>query len=322
MNNLYSGTLNRRLFLGATSALAASLAMPRIARAANTKAIIAYTGTAAAAGLFNAQAQGFFAQHGLDTELLMQGNSVGVVAAVQSGAAQIGAAAAGVFAGAVEHGLDYVALGCQSLFGPGTKVLAVLARKGSDIKTAKDFEGKKVAVPGISGGTHIMFLQWVKEKGGDEKKIQFVEAKYAQHADILRGTTVDALVTSEPYLSRITAAGLGTVVSNLDDTAVNIPDAFFMTTRAWADAHPDAMKGFQQALAEGVAFAKSDRSKSDENTAKFLKQNIDIVKASGDQNFCDADLTKHVNELNTVMIGLGLTKTPLDPNVIVWKPGV
>ncbi len=72
-----------------------------------------------------------------------------------------------MFFGAIENGLDYVAIGCQSLFGPGTKVLAVIARKDIDIKTAKDFEGKRVAVPGINGGHHIMFLEWLRENGAD-----------------------------------------------------------------------------------------------------------------------------------------------------------
>lgn len=319
MDDVGRGTPTRRGFVGSASLLVASMALSRSASAANTKVTIAFTGTAAAAGIFNAQAEGFFKKRGLDSQLLLQGNSVGVVAAVQSGAAQIGAAAAGVFAGAVEHGLDYVALGCQSLFGPGTKVLAVIARKGVSIKTAEDFEGKRVAVPGLSGGTQIIFLEWLKEHGADSKKITFVEANYAQHADILRGKTVDALVTSEPYLSRIVKAGLGTDVSHLDDTKENIPDAFFMATRVWADANPNAAKAFQAALAEGVAFARSDKSKSDANTALFLKQSVAIVQEAGDQNFCDADVAKHMDELNKVMLGLGLTQTALDPKVVVWK---
>jgi NitT/TauT family transport system substrate-binding protein len=312
--------INRRLFAQGTAGLALLAGLPRLARAADTKMIVAFTPTAAAAGIFNAQGQGFFAKQGLSSDLLLQRNSVGVAAAVQSDAAQIGAAAAGVFFGAVQHGLDYVALGCQSLFGPGTDVLAVLVRNGVEVKQPGDFVGKRIGIPGLNGGTHVTFLEWLREKGVDRTKVNFVEVNYPQQADILRGKTIDAVVTSEPYLARIVSAGLGTVFSHLNDIKRNIPDAFFMAKREWVVANPQAAAGFQAALKQGVAFARADQAQSDENTAKYLKQDVAIVKQAGKQNYCDDDVAKHINELNDVMTGLGLAPAPLDATKVAWHP--
>jgi NitT/TauT family transport system substrate-binding protein len=314
--------IGRRRFGGLVPALAALLTMaslaPRTAQAMSSKITIAFTPTAAAEGLFNAQAEGFFAKHGLDTAVLMQRNSVGVVAAVQSGAAQIGVPAAGVFVGAVQHGLPYVALACQSLFGPGTNVLAVIVRKGVAIKTPQDFVGKRVAVPGLRGGTQIMFMEWLRENGVDPAKVTYVEVNYPQQADILRGHTVDAVVTSEPYLSRIVDAGLGTAFSHLNDTKEDMPDAFFMAKKSWVKAHPDWARAFQAALAEGVAFAGTNEEQTAANAARFLDQNAALVKQSGRQHLCRDDLATHVEQLNTVMLGLKLIKAPLDPKTVVW----
>jgi NitT/TauT family transport system substrate-binding protein len=248
----------------------------------------------------------------------MQRNSVGVIAAVQSGGAEIGVPAAGVFVGAVQHGLPYVALACQSLFGPGTNVLGVVVRQGVDIKTPRGFLGKRVAVPGIDGGTHIMFMEWLHENGVDPRKVTYVEVNYPQQADILRGHTVDAVVTSQPYLSRIVDAGLGTVFSRLNNTTQNMPDAFFMAKRSWGAAHPDWAKSFQAALQEGVAFAGANQPKTEENTAHFLQQKISIVRQSGKQNLCEDQLAKHLEQLNTVMQGLGLIQKPVNPKEVVW----
>ena len=299
---------------------AALLAAPGYgsARAASDTVTIAFTPTAAAAGLFNAAAEGFYARHGMKVELLTQANGVGVVAAVQSGSAQMGSVAAGVFYGAVQNGLDPVAIGCQSLFGPGTDVLAVVGRKGEPIGTAKEFEGKRVAVPGLNGGHHLMFMTWLRANGADPGKVNFVEVNHPQQADVLRGRSVNAVVTAEPNIARIVNAGLGTVVSRLNDAGGNFPDAFFMATRAWADAHPAEVLAFQQGLAEGVAFADASPDRSAENTARYLKQDVAIVRQAGRQNFCTADLVKHVGELNRVMLDLGLTKQPIDPAKVVW----
>ncbi|HEY4140698.1 MAG TPA: ABC transporter substrate-binding protein [Pseudolabrys sp.] len=305
--------------IGATLSVLASVA----AGHAQDTAKIAFTPTAAAGGIFNAQAEGFFAKHGLkSSELLSQANGVGVVAAVQSGSAQFGSVAAGVFFGAIENGLDYVAVGCQSLFGPGTDVLAVISRNDVNITKATDFEGKRVAVPGLHGGHHLAFLMWLKSNGADAKKITFLEVNHAQQADVLRGKSVDAVVTAEPNVVRITQAGLGKVVSRLNDMKQNFPDAFFMATRAWADAHPNEVIGFQQGLKDGVAFGEANFDKTSANTAVFLKQDVAIVKQAGKQHFCTADVAKHINELNTVMLELGLAKKPMDAAKIVWrKPG-
>jgi len=291
-----------------------------LAAAADDPVMIAFTPTAAAGGIFNAQAEGFFNEHGLKhTELLSQANAVGVVAAVQSGSAQIGSVAAGVFFGAIENGLDYVAVGCQSLFGPGTDVLAVIARNGVTIKTAKDFEGKRVAVPGLDGGHHIMFMEWLKANGADANKVTFLEVNHPQQADVLRGRSVDAVVTAEPNIVRITQAGLGTVVSRLNDTKRNLPDAFFIATRPWANAHPDDVIAFQQGLKDGVAYADTNPDKTDDNMAHFLKQDPAVVRQAGRQHFCDADLAKHVGELNAAMLELGLATTPIDADHVVWN---
>lgn len=288
------------------------------AAAAPDPVVIAFTPTAAAAGLFNAAAEGFFARHGMPAELLTQANGVGVAAAVQSGSAQAGSVAAGVFFGAVQNGLDPVAIGCQSLFGPGTDVLAVLVRKGDTIAAAKEFEGKRVAVPGLNGGHHLMFMTWLRANGADPAKVNFVEVNHPQQADVLRGRSVNAVVTAEPNIARIVNAGLGTIVSRLNDAGGNFPDAFFMATRAWANAHPAQVLAFQQGLAEGVAFANANPEKSAENTARYLKQDPALVRQAGKQNFCTADLPRHIAELNRVMLDLGLATQPIDPAKVAW----
>jgi NitT/TauT family transport system substrate-binding protein len=295
------------------------VAAPGLAQAENVKAAIAFTPTAAVGPVFNANAEGFFSKGGLDTSLLMQSNSVGVVAAVQSDNAQIGSAAAGVFFGAIEHGLDYVALGCQTTFGPGTDVLGLIVRKGVDIKSAADLVGKRVAVPGINGGTDVTFQEWMHENGVDRTKVTDVEVKYPQQADILRGNTIDAVVTSEPYLKQIVDAGLGTVLSHLNDIKLSVPDSFYFAKRDWANAHPEAVAAFIKGLKQGVDFAGTSPEKTYENTAAALQQKVSVVSAAGKQNFCGEDVASYVQQLNTVMLGLGLAQAPIDAATVVWK---
>ena len=88
-----------------------------------------------------------------------------------------------------------------------------MARAGSGIKTAQDCVGRKIGVPGLGAFLHVTFRAWLKSQGVDYKKVNFVEASFPQHGDLLRGGSVDAVVTADPFMSRITDSGAGYVAS-------------------------------------------------------------------------------------------------------------
>ena len=47
--------------------------------------------------------------------------------------------------------------------------------------------GKKIGVPGLGAFLHVTFRAWLKLAGVDWKKVNFVEAPFPQHGDLLRG---------------------------------------------------------------------------------------------------------------------------------------
>ena len=47
--------------------------------------------------------------------------------------------------------------------------IAMMARDGSNIKGAGDMSGKRVGVPGLNGGNHIVAMKWLQNNGVDPK---------------------------------------------------------------------------------------------------------------------------------------------------------
>jgi ABC-type nitrate/sulfonate/bicarbonate transport system substrate-binding protein len=88
-----------------------------------------------------------------------------------------------------------------------------VARAGSGIKTAQDCVGKKIGVPVLGAFLHVTFRAYLKDNGVDYRKVNFVEAAFPQHGDLLRGGSVDAVVSADPFMSRITDSGAGYVAS-------------------------------------------------------------------------------------------------------------
>ena len=124
-----------------------------------------------------------------------------------------------------------------------------------------------------------MFRKWLIEKGVDPKSVNFVEVTFPTMNDALKSGSVDAVLTGEPFITRITKAGNGEVAAlYAADLARNDPIIFYAATRKFAEAHPDVIKAFRDLIAEAAPIVNSDREAASQSIAKFTKMPIDLVR--------------------------------------------
>lgn len=263
-----------------TGALAAALALGSLAAEAQTKVNIGYTAVTDFAAAFVAKEEGFFKKHGIDAELTLIAINSNIPAAMLGGSIQVGGPTPSVFLQAVDGGLDLVGVAGGSVTSKTVSAAGVVARTGVDIKKPEDFVGKKVGAPGIGAFLHVLFRHWLIEKGVDPKKVNFVEVSFPTMNDILKAGTVDAVVTGEPIMGRMVAAGTGYIAARyLDDLPENKPAIMYAATREWAAKNPAAVKGFREAITEGVAFMKANDEKTREHIGKYIKLPPEIIKS-------------------------------------------
>lgn len=272
---------SRRLILAAAaSALAFATAVP--ADADPFKLKIACTATSDCASAMVARDEGIFAKHGLDADVSLIAINTTIPPAIVSDSIQIGGPTATVFLQAVDGGLDLVAVAGASVMDPvSAGAVAAVARNGVTIKDAKDFVGKKVGAPGIGAFLHVLFVKWLIEKGVDPKTVNFVEVTFPTQSDALKSGSVDAVLTGEPLITRIKNAGTGAVaVRYLLDLNRTDPILSYVSTRAFAEQHPDVIKAFRESIEEGAKIVNSDRDKASESISKFTKMPIELVRLS------------------------------------------
>ena len=156
--------------------------------------------------------EGIFKKLGLDVEMTLIGINSNIPAAILSNSIQIGGPTSTVFLQAVDGGLDLVAIAGASIMSKASNDnIAAFVRNGITIKEPKDFVGKKVGAPGLGAFLHVLFVKWLVEKGVDPKSVNFVEVTFPTMADIIKSGGVDAVLTAEPFVTRMTNAGIGTV---------------------------------------------------------------------------------------------------------------
>jgi NitT/TauT family transport system substrate-binding protein len=250
------------------------------ASADNVKLHVACTATTDCASAMVARDEGIFAKHGLDVDMTLIGINTNIPPAIVSNSIQIGGPTETVFLQAVDGGLDLVAIDGASVMDPvANSLIAAVARNGVVIKDAKDFVGKKVGAPGIGAFLHVLFRKWLIDNGVDPNKVNFVEVTFPTMSDALKSGAVDAVLTAEPFISRMQTAGTGTVaVRYASELGRTEPIISYVTTRSFAEQNPDAIKAFRASIEEAAAIVNSDREKASVSIAKFTHLPLEIVR--------------------------------------------
>jgi len=264
--------MKRRTLVTALAASTAAIVLP--ARAQTTKILFGFTAVTDFTSVFVAKEEGYFQKRGLDVELKFIPINSTIPAAIQSDSLQIGGPTPSVFLQSVDGGLDHVVVAGGGVTSKAVTGFGLVAKAGSGIKSAQDCIGKKVGVPGLGAFLHVTFRAWLKQSGVDYRKVNFVEASFPQHGDLLRGGSIDAVVTADPFMGRILDSGIGYVASYYATfLADGNPTIIHTARRDWAQKNPAAVKAFREAVVEGAAFmAKpANNAKMREHIGKYIK---------------------------------------------------
>ncbi|MES2415735.1 MAG: ABC transporter substrate-binding protein [Pseudomonadota bacterium] len=246
-------TINRRTALTTLGAASAAMAFPAFAQSG--KIVFGYTAVTDFATVFVAAEQGYFTKRKLDVELKFIPLNSTIPAAIQSDSLQMGGPTPSVFLQSVEGGLDHVVFAGGGITSKTITGFGLVAKAGSGIRSAQDVVGKKVGVPGLGAFLHVTFRAWLKQSGVDYKKVNFVEASFPQHGDLLRGGSIDAVVTADPFMSRIVDSGVGYVASYYSTfLEAGNHTIVYAAKRDWAQKNAAQVKLFREAVQEAATF--------------------------------------------------------------------
>jgi NitT/TauT family transport system substrate-binding protein len=150
--------------------------------------------------MFMAMEKGFFKAEGLELETVPMAGGAVIVQGVTSGDLQFGWTNVISLYQAHVEGFDFklIAGGATNVRG-ANETHAIVVGKDSPIKSAKDLEGKTVAVNTLNNIVHLMALAWVDKNGGNSSKIKFVEIPFPQMEPALVAGKVDAISVQEPF---------------------------------------------------------------------------------------------------------------------------
>ena len=297
------------------------IATTNVVANAQTKVRFGFSPSTEFAAAFIAKEQGFFSKRGLDVEVTLIPISSSFPPALVSGAMDIGGATPPVVLQADDAGLDLVILAGGGVTNPDIHSAGVVARTGSEIKSARDFVGKTVAAPGLGATLHILFRRWLMEHGIDYKKVRFVEVPIPQTNEALKSGSVDAALVPEPFLTRIVDGKTGYLVFDyVNELGAGIATVFYASTRPWANANRATVKAFQDALFEAQEFSRTNLAGTRAAIGAFIKLPPEVLANILLPTLQPKVTDQQVAYFAQTLFDQDMIKTKPDPAKIIFQP--
>ena len=310
--------LHRRRFLasGASVAFAATLArVPAAAQTTSLRIGVVAADTYAEANF--ADPVGIFRANGLSVQLTVLANAGAVAAAVAGGSLDIGIGSVGQIAAARENGIPFALIAPGALFNAKAPPAELRVAPSSTLQTARDLNGKNVAIDNLRGLPQISVDTWMLKNGGDLASLKYLEIPFPAMAAALQAGRVDAAVIAEPALT----AARGTT-RRLANTLEAIAPSFFISvwfaTTPWLAQNTATAHRFATAIGQAARWANSHHAESAPILEAMTKVSPEVAATMNRAYFgtrLDAALLDPILVLTQ---RYGITKTTLTGKSLIY----
>ena len=270
----------------------------------------------AVAAHFAAEKQGYFAEQGIAVSTQpVQGGAVGIPGLV-SGSFDVLYANSISCMTALERGIDlrFIAEGAPIPLQPPDPG-ALLIRKGEDLKSGKDFEGKIIGVNAKYDIQWLVMQGWVKKTGGNVDKITYREVPLPSMLDAIRGKQVDGALVLDPFMTLgLSDPAFERAGWPLSTAMAGLPTSFWVVSASVAEQKKDAIRRYQTAFRKGGKWINANLRNDAYNqlVASYTKTDPSLIAkmvASQQPLSVDADAAL---KLVVLMKENGLLKTDID----------
>jgi NitT/TauT family transport system substrate-binding protein len=224
--------------------------------------------------------KGFFEAEKLTVEPQLAEGGAAIVPSVLSGDYQFGFSntASLVIAASKKLPVQIVSQGVLGAASPDEAWDAIVVPKGSDIKTAKDLEGKTVAVNTLNNIGPLTINNWMEKNGGDYRKIKYVEVPFPDMGAALEAGRVDAAFAVEPAYSGAVAAGGRPLFHSYEEMAPNMTVATYFASKQYIAENKDVVERFQRAMTKSLEYAAKNEAEVRAVIGEYTKIPPEVIE--------------------------------------------
>lgn len=228
---------------------------------------------------FYAADLGMFSRAGLDVQFQFMNNGASIAAAIAGGSLDVGFSDMISISSAHLRGLDFAFIAPGYFNTEEAQGYAIVVRGDSPIRTAKDFNGKTLAINAVQTISQLVIEAWIDGNGGDSRSVKFVELPFAQMVPSVQQKTVDGCTPGEPFVTGALDDGMRAFILNRNGL-IDYTTAGYFARRAWIDANPDVVARLVSAIREASLFANRRPMPAEAASilSKYTKVPLAVVK--------------------------------------------
>lgn len=292
----------------AGSIAGAGLFGPLTARAGAADPVVLRVGAIAidpCAPLFAALAHDEFKRAGLDVRIELMNNGGAISTAVAAGALDVGLGDAVSVSSGHARGLPFKYVVPAAVFTPQSPGHALLVKPSSPIKTAKDFEGKTIAVNALGGFEHTTNLAWLSKNGCDWHTVKYIELPFAAMPQALESDRVDAIQLTEPGWS-LTNERFRSFALGDNGVANRFLVSGYVATKDAIEKNGDALRRFARVVANSNRWANANHAASVPIMAKYSKSSPEVLAKMERSFFVDRLTPELIQPIIDVSVKFGV----------------
>ncbi len=270
--------------------------------------VIGAVPTAASAGLYVAQQEGFFRQAGLTVKIVSVGPAP-VTPGLLDGRIDVVDGDYPAFIEAQVHGAGKFHILADGYAGaPNVDEIVVLPSSG--ITSARRLAGRTIAVNALDSIAALLVSSTLGSVGVPLSTVHLVAVPYPATPAALRAHQIDAAFEAEPYLSEAEVqAGAENLIDGNGGATQNFAIGGYVATVRWCQRYPKTAAAVARAIDRGQALADTDRPLVQSVLQKYAsisKQTVAIMALGDFPTDVDAahlqrvpDLMQSFGQLNT-----------------------
>jgi NitT/TauT family transport system substrate-binding protein len=213
-----------------------------------------------------AMEKGFFAEQGLDVELVPFQSGTDIVDALIAGRidADCMSAITGYWFAAQNVPERFQIFLVYAAGSNVDNTMVVVVRKDSPLKSLKDLKGKKVGT--FPGATSVSLARVIVGKKTDPKKVTFTEIPPANLIGALAAGQIDAYFSPEPFGMIAVSQGVGRYLMKSPCTLLGLKRGIvgggFAFSTKFVQERPEVAKKVKAAIEKGADFIKTNEQEA------------------------------------------------------------
>lgn len=174
---------------------------PAVASQSKTKVKVGYLPSLAASQLYIGIVKGYFAEEGLDVEILEIYSGPEIVNALQSKSVDVAFGIVPPLVMVRSKGIPIKSIAGATLDGKEIRDHRILLAKDSPISKPEDLRGKKIALVAEPTSDGLGLLDYLEKNGVKRSDVQLIKTPHPEQVFAVVSKAVDAAASIEPFIT-------------------------------------------------------------------------------------------------------------------------